>query len=171
MRLIVLNAGKWDNSEIIAEKLKLSHELARLLGFNSYSEKSLATKMAQTPEQVLSFLNNLAERAKPQGEREVAELREYAMTEFGAADLEPWDFAFYSEKLKQHRYSISDEELRPYFPEQKVVAGLFEVLNRLFGMEIKPRAGVEVWDESVMFYDILISAVRYAVVSILIVCP
>ncbi|SUB91466.1 oligopeptidase A [Photobacterium damselae] len=148
------NAGKWDNSEIIAEKLKLSHELARLLGFNSYSEKSLATKMAQTPEQVLSFLNNLAERAKPQGEREVAELREYAMTEFGAADLEPWDFAFYSEKLKQHRYSISDEELRPYFPEQKVVAGLFEVLNRLFGMEIKPRAGVEVWDESVTFYDI-----------------
>jgi len=110
--------------------------------------------MAQTPEQVLSFLNNLAERAKPQGEREVAELREYAMTEFGAADLEPWDFAFYSEKLKQHRYSISDEELRPYFPEQKVVAGLFEVLNRLFGMEIKPRAGVEVWDESVTFYDI-----------------
>lgn len=148
------NAGKWDNTDIISEKLKLSHELARLLGFGSYSEKSLATKMAETPDQVLGFLNDLASRAKPQGEREVAELRDYAASEFGAADLEPWDFAFYSEKLKQHRYSISDEQLRPYFPEHKVVAGLFEVLKRVFGMDVKPRDGVDVWDGSVSFYDI-----------------
>jgi len=148
------NAGKWDNTDIISEKLKLSHELARLLGFGSYSEKSLATKMAETPDQVLGFLNDLASRAKPQGEREVAELRDYAASEFGAADLEPWDFAFYSEKLKQHRYSISDEQLRPYFPEHKVVAGLFEVLKRVFGMDVKSRDGVDVWDGSVSFYDI-----------------
>ena len=148
------NAGKWDNSEIIAEKLKLTHEIARLLGFNTYSEKSLATKMAESTEQVLGFLNDLASRAKPQGEREVAELREYASTEFGAEDLEPWDFAFYAEKLKQHRYSISDEQLRPYFPEQKVVAGLFEVLKRVFGMDVKEREGVDTWHESVKFYDI-----------------
>ncbi|MGF1727450.1 oligopeptidase A [Photobacterium nomapromontoriensis] len=148
------NAGKWDNSDIIAEKLKLNHEIARLLGFNTYSEKSLATKMAETPAQVLGFLNDLASRAKPQGEREVAELREYANCEFGAADLQPWDFAFYAEKLKQHRYSISDEQLRPYFPEQKVVAGLFEVLKRVFGMEVKARDGIETWHESVTFYDI-----------------
>ena len=148
------NAGKWDNSEIIAEKLKLTHEIARLLGFNTYSEKSLATKMAESTEQVLGFLNDLASRAKPQGEREVAELREYASTEFGAEDLEPWDFAFYAEKLKQHRYSISDEQLRPYFPEQKVVAGLFEVLQRVFGMDVKERTGVDTWHESVKFYDI-----------------
>ncbi|RWX54267.1 oligopeptidase A [Photobacterium chitinilyticum] len=148
------NAGKWDNTDIISEKLKLSHELARLLGFGSYSEKSLATKMAETPDQVLGFLNDLASRTKPQGEREVAELRDYAASEFGAADLEPWDFAFYSEKLKQHRYSISDEQLRPYFPEHKVVAGLFEVLKRVFGMDVKPRDGVDVWDSSVSFYDI-----------------
>lgn len=148
------NAGEWDNSEIIAEKLKLSHEIARLLGFNTYSEKSLATKMAESPEQVLGFLNNLAVRAKPQAEREVAELRDYAKTEFGAEDLEPWDFSFYSEKLKQHRYSISDEQLRPYFPEEKAVAGLFEVLKRVFGMDVKLREGVEVWDDTVTFYDI-----------------
>ncbi|WP_318439627.1 oligopeptidase A [Photobacterium leiognathi] len=148
------NAGEFDNTEVIAEKLKLSHELARMLGFNSYSEKSLATKMAESTEQVLGFLNDLADRAKPQGEREVAELRDYARNEFGVETLEPWDFAYYSEKLKQHRYSISDEELRPYFPEKKVVAGLFEVLKRVFGLEIKPRDGVEVWHESVKFYDI-----------------
>ncbi|WP_305420634.1 oligopeptidase A [Photobacterium leiognathi] len=148
------NAGEFDNTEVIAEKLKLSHELARMLGFNSYSEKSLATKMAESTEQVLSFLNDLADRAKPQGEREVAELRDYARNEFGVETLEPWDFAYYSEKLKQHRYSISDEELRPYFPEKKVVAGLFEVLKRVFGLEIKQRDGVEVWHESVKFYDI-----------------
>lgn len=148
------NAGKWDNSEIIAEKLKLTHEIARLLGFSTYSEKSLATKMAETPEQVLGFLNDLASRAKPQGEREVAELREYASAEFGAEQLEPWDFSFYAEKLKQHRYSISDEQLRPYFPEQKVVAGLFEVLKRVFGMNVTERTGVDTWHESVKFYDI-----------------
>ncbi|MCG7584198.1 oligopeptidase A [Photobacterium sp. OFAV2-7] len=148
------NAGKWDNSEIIAEKLKLSHELARLLGFSTYSEKSLATKMAETPDQVLGFLNDLATRAKPQGEREVAELRDYAAAEFGAETLEPWDFAYYAEQLKQHRYSISDEQLRPYFPEHKVVSGLFEVLKRVFGMDVKPRDGVDVWDDSVAFYDI-----------------
>ncbi|MGF1790282.1 oligopeptidase A [Photobacterium profundum] len=148
------NAGEWDNSEIIAEKLKLSHEIARLLGFNTYSEKSLATKMAESPEQVLGFLNNLAVRAKPQAEREVAELRDYAKTEFGEEDLEPWDLSFYSEKLKQHRYSISDEQLRPYFPEKKAVAGLFEVLKRVFGMDVKQRDGVEVWDDTVTFYDI-----------------
>ncbi|GAB3534810.1 oligopeptidase A [Photobacterium alginatilyticum] len=148
------NAGKWDNTDIIAEKLKLSHELARLLGFSTYSEKSLATKMAETPDQVLGFLNDLATRAKPQGEREVAELRDYAASEFGAESLEPWDFAYYAEKLKQHRYSISDEQLRPYFPEHKVVSGLFEVLKRVFGMDVKPRDGVDVWDDSVTFYDI-----------------
>ncbi|PSU32875.1 oligopeptidase A [Photobacterium lutimaris] len=148
------NAGQWDNSEIIAEKLKLTHEIARLLGFNTYSEKSLATKMAETPDQVLGFLNDLASRAKPQGEREVAELRDYASSEFGAEQLEPWDFAFYAEKLKQHRYSISDEQLRPYFPEHKVVAGLFEVLKRVFGMDVTERTGVDTWHESVKFYDI-----------------
>ncbi|EKF9810313.1 oligopeptidase A [Vibrio cholerae] len=148
------NAGKWDNSEIIAEQLKLRHEIARMLGFSTYSEKSLATKMAQTTDQVLGFLNDLASKAKPQGEREVEELRQFAESEFGVKQLELWDITYYSEKQKQHLFEISDEELRPYFPEQKVVNGLFEVLSRLFGMQVKERQGVDVWHESVRFFDI-----------------
>ncbi|HGE6081790.1 TPA: oligopeptidase A [Vibrio cholerae] len=148
------NAGKWDNSEIIAEQLKLRHEIARMLGFSTYSEKSLATKMAQTTDQVLGFLNDLASKAKPQGEREVEELRQFAESEFGVKQLELWDIAYYSEKQKQHLFEISDEELRPYFPEQKVVNGLFEVLSRLFGMQVKERQGVDVWHPSVRFFDI-----------------
>ncbi|EOC7934219.1 oligopeptidase A [Vibrio cholerae] len=148
------NAGKWDNSEIIAEQLKLRHEIARMLGFSTYSEKSLATKMAQTTDQVLGFLNDLASKAKPQGEREVEQLRQFAESEFGVKQLELWDIAYYSEKQKQHLFEISDEELRPYFPEQKVVNGLFEVLSRLFGMQVKERQGVDVWHPSVRFFDI-----------------
>lgn len=148
------NAGKWDNSEIIAEQLKLRYEIAKMLGFNNFSEKSLATKMAETPDQVLSFLNDLAKRAKPQGEQEVQQLREFAEQEFGVSQLELWDIAYYSEKQKQHLFDISDEQLRPYFPEAKVIGGLFEVLKRVFGMSVQERQGVETWHESVRFFDI-----------------
>ena len=148
------NAGTWDNSEIITEQLKLRHEIARMLGFGTYSEKSLATKMAETPDQVLGFLNDLAVKAKPQGEREVEELRQFAEKEFGVSELELWDIAYYSEKQKQHLFEISDEELRPYFPESKAVSGLFEVLRRVFGMTVTEREGVDTWHESVRFFDI-----------------
>ncbi|WP_086981958.1 oligopeptidase A [Vibrio aphrogenes] len=148
------NAGKWDNSEVMAEELKLRHEIARLLGFSSYAEKSLATKMAETPAQVMEFLNNLATKAKPQGEREVEELRQFAEQECGVSELNLWDIAYYSEKQKQKLFQISDEELRPYFPESKVVAGLFEVLNRVFGMTVTEKSGVDTWHESVKFFDI-----------------
>ncbi len=148
------NAGEWDNSEIINEQLKLRHEIARMLGFNTFSEKSLATKMAESPSQVLSFLNDLASKAKPQGEREVEELRQFAKSECGVEELNLWDIAYYSEKQKQKLFQISDEELRPYFPEAKVVSGLFEVLKRVFGMSVKEREGVDTWHESVRFFDI-----------------
>ncbi|MFB9214064.1 oligopeptidase A [Vibrio sinaloensis] len=147
-------AGEWDNSEIINEQLKLRHEVARMLGFNTYSEKSLATKMAESSAQVLGFLNDLATKAKPQGEREVEELRQFANSEFGVEELFLWDIAYYSEKQKQHLFQISDEELRPYFPEQKAVSGLFEVLKRVFGMTVQEREGVDTWHESVRFFDI-----------------
>ncbi|MGY5540042.1 oligopeptidase A [Vibrio brasiliensis] len=147
-------AGEWDNTEIINEQLKLRFEIARMLGFNTYSEKSLATKMAESPSQVLGFLNDLASKAKPQGEREVEELRQFAKSEFGVDELNLWDIAYYSEKQKQHLFQISDEELRPYFPEAKAVSGLFEVLNRVFGMTVKEREGVDTWHESVRFFDI-----------------
>ncbi|WP_299692895.1 oligopeptidase A [uncultured Vibrio sp.] len=148
------NAGKWDNTEIITEQLKLRHEIARMLGFGTYSEKSLSTKMAETPDQVLGFLNDLAVKAKPQGEREVEELRQFAEKEFGVGELNLWDIAYYSEKQKQKLFEISDEELRPYFPESNAVSGLFEVLNRVFGMSVTEREGVDTWHESVRFFDI-----------------
>ncbi|PMN48577.1 oligopeptidase A [Vibrio lentus] len=148
------NAGKWDNTEIITEQLKLRHEIARMLGFSTYSEKSLSTKMAETPDQVLGFLNDLAVKAKPQGEREVEELRQFAETEFGVSELNLWDIAYYSEKQKQNLFEISDEELRPYFPESNAVSGLFEVLNRVFGMSVTEREGVDTWHDSVRFFDI-----------------
>ncbi len=107
------NAGKWDNTGDHHEQLKLRHEIARMLGFSTYSEKSLSTKMAETSDQVLGFLNDLAVKAKPQGEREVEELRQFAEKEFGVSELNLWDIAYYSEKQNRTCSEISDEELRP----------------------------------------------------------
>ena len=149
------NAKEFDNSDIMVELLTLRHELAKLLGFEHYGEKSLATKMAESSSQVFQFLEQLAQKSKNQGQQDFAELEEFTKTEYQVSDLKAWDLAYYSEKLKQKRYSISDEELRPYFPEQTVVNGLFEVVNRLFGIKIKERQGVDVWHKDVKFYDIV----------------
>nr|MBP9642719.1 oligopeptidase A [Budvicia sp.] len=148
------NAGKWDNSDIMAEMLALRYELARLLGFDSYADKSLATKMAESPQQVLDFLNDLAKRARGQGEAELAGLRAFAEKHYGVKELDAWDVTYYSEKQKQHLYSISDEQLRPYFPEQRVVEGLFEVVKRVFGITAKERTGVDTWHPEVRFFDL-----------------
>ena len=148
------NAGKWDNTEIIKQILALRDELAQLLGFDTYADKSLATKMAQSTQQVIDFLTDLATKAKPQGEKELAELKRYAYEFFGASELKPWDIAYYSEKQKQYLYTINDEELRPYFPESRVINGLFEVVQRIFGITAKERHDVEVWDPDVRFFDL-----------------
>lgn len=148
------NAGQWDNSEIMAETLQLRHELAQLLGFKSYADKSLATKMAENPQQVLAFLNDLAERARPQGAQELAELREFTRKHYDVTELEAWDITYYSEKQKQHLYSISDEQLRPYFPEQRVLSGLFEVVKRIYGITAKERHDVDVWNSEVRFFEL-----------------
>lgn len=148
-------AGQFDNSGIIEETLALKHELAQLLDFNNAAEESLATKMAQSPAQVLDFLQDLARRAKPQAEQDLAELTAFAQSEYGVKELAAWDITYYAEKLKQARYAISDEQLRPYFPEHKVLAGLFIVLNKLFGVVVKERSGVDVWHPDVKFYDIV----------------
>ncbi len=148
------NAGKWDNSPVMAEILALRHELAQLLGFDSYADKSLATKMAENPQQVLDFLTDLAKRARPQGEKELAQLRAFAKAEFGVDELQPWDIAYYSEKQKQHLYSISDEQLRPYFPENKAVNGLFEVVKRIYGITAKERTDIDVWHPDVRFFEL-----------------
>lgn len=119
------NAGEFDNSEIMNELLALRHELSQLLGFNNFAEKSIATKMATSTDEVLGFLENLAEKSKKQGQQDLDEVKAFAQAQFGQTELQAWDLPYYSEKLKQNRYAISDEELRPYFPENKVVSGLF----------------------------------------------
>ena len=144
---------QWDNSAVMAEILGLRFELARLLGFNTYADKSLTTKMAENPQQVLDFLYDLAKRAKPQGEKELAQLRDFAR-EQGAGSLEAWDLGYYAEKQKQHLFSINDEALRPYFPEQRVLDGLFEVLQRVFAVTAKERKDVDVWSPEVRFFEL-----------------
>ncbi|MEJ4046723.1 oligopeptidase A [Erwinia sp. SLM-02] len=148
------NAGKWDNSEVMAEELALRHELAQLLGFDSFADKSLATKMAESPAQVIDFLTDLAKRARPQAEQELAELRAFAKKEFGVDELQPWDLTYYGEKQKQHLYSISDEQLRPYFPEQRALSGLFEVVKRIYGITASERKDVDVYHPDVRFFDL-----------------
>jgi oligopeptidase A len=147
-------AGQWDNTDIMADILKLRHELAQLIGFANHAERSLATKMAQTPQQVLDFLNDLSMRSKPIAEKEFAELKAYANEVAGMTELEAWDVTYFAEKLRQQRYSISQEELKPYFPEDKVVSGLFAVVNRLYGLDIKERYDIDVWHKDVRFFDI-----------------
>jgi len=148
------NAGEYDNSAIMSEELALRHELAQLLGFSSYAEKSLATKMAESPEQVFSFLEDLAAKSKPQAEQEVAELKAYAEQKHGISELQAWDFGYYSEKLKQEKYAISDEVLRPYFPADKVLSGLFETVNRLFEITVKEVNDFDSYHSDVRFFEI-----------------
>ncbi len=152
------NAGEFDNSPIMNELLSLRHELALLLDFNNYAEHSIATKMASTTDEVMNFLENLAVKSKLQGEQDISELAEFSKNEFSKVNLQAWDLAYYSEKLKQSRYSISDEELRPYFPKDTVVKGLFKVVHRLFGLAIKQQTDIDVWHPDVNFYDVFDNA-------------
>ncbi|HHW78648.1 MAG TPA: oligopeptidase A [Xanthomonadaceae bacterium] len=149
------NAGQWDNGPVMERILALRHELARLLGFRDYTEYSLATKMADSPDQVLAFLADLAGRAQPQAQKELAELQEFARAQSGIEQLEAWDIGYYSEKLRQHRYHLSQEELRPYFPTTRVLPGLFAVAEKLFGIAIRPLDGVEVWHPDVRVFEIV----------------
>ncbi|MCG7865931.1 MAG: oligopeptidase A [Candidatus Thiodiazotropha taylori] len=148
------DAGKWDNSEVMEQILALRHEQAQLLGYNNYAERSLARKMARTTEEVMSFLTDLAQRSKAQAERELAELTQFASENYGIDQLEAWDIGYYSEKLRQHRHAISQEELKPYFPETRVIPGMFAVVERLYGIRIQSVEGVDTWHPDVRFYEI-----------------
>lgn len=148
------HAGKWDNSQVMEEILSLRHELAQLLGYQTYAERSLVTKMADTPARVLEFLHDLAKRSKPEADKELHELETFARKEHGVDQLEPWDISYYSEKLRQHTYAISQEELKPYFPETSVIPGMFHVVKRLYGIRIQQVDGMDVWHPDVRFYEI-----------------
>ncbi len=148
------HAGQWDNTPVMAEILQLRHELAQLLGFANYAERSLATKMATSTDQVLEFLNDLAKRSLPMAGKDLQEVRDFASREYGADNLESWDITYYSEKLQLHKYAINQEQLKPYFPEHKVVNGMFAVVHRLYGIEIRERKKVDTWHKDVRFFDI-----------------
>jgi len=142
-------AGRWDNSSVMEEILRRRHEAARLLDFPSYAEYALATRMARSVGEVLEFLHELARSARPAALAEFAELEQFAGKELAA-----WDVGFYSERLQRARFAVSQEELRPYFPLPRVLAGLFAVAERLFGVHIREHAGVPSWHADVRFFDI-----------------
>lgn len=148
------HAGQWDNGELMEQILALRHEQAGLLDFANYAERSLARKMAPSTDAVLAFLGDLAERSRPQAERELAELRAFAREEYGVTELEAWDIGYYSEKLRQRRHNLSQEMLKPYFPETRVIPGMFAVVERLYGIRIQEVEGVDTWHPDVHFYEI-----------------
>lgn len=148
------HAGRWDNTPVMDRILALRHESARLLGFNNYAEYSIAPKMAQSTEQVLRFLTDLAERSLAMAKNELEEVRAFAREYHGQNDLEAWDIGYYSEKLRQHRYAISKEDLKPYFPEDRVINGMFQVVRRLYGLDIRELKDMDVWHPTVRFFEI-----------------
>jgi oligopeptidase A len=148
------HAGRWDNTPVMADILRLRHEAAQLLGYANYAERSLATKMAGSTRQVLEFLQDLARRALPIARQELEEVRAYAREQHAVQEIEAWDVTYYGEKLRQQRYAISQEELKPYFPEHRVIEGMFAVVQRLYGLDIVERKGVDRWHPEVRFYEI-----------------
>ena len=142
-----------DNTGLMRELLALRLEEARLLGYETFAQLSLVPKMADSPQQVLEFLHDLARRARPSAERDIAELREFARAELGLADLQPWDMSFAAERLKEKRYSFSEQEVREYFTEPKVLEGLFNIVETLFEVTIRPDSAA-VWHPSVRFFRI-----------------
>jgi oligopeptidase A len=148
------HAGRWDNTPLMEEILALRYEAAQLLGFAHHAERSLATKMAVSPGQVLDFLNDLAARSKAVAERDFAELCAFAHSEYGVTTLQAWDVAYYAEKLRQHKFALSQETLKPYFSAPRVLAGLFAIVHRLYGLEIREREGIDTWHPDVRFFEI-----------------
>ena len=142
----------WDNTPLIKEILKLRREAAQLLGYKSYAEMSLATKMADTPAEVTSFLDGLAQRAKPFARSDMQELTQYA-SKLGINEMQAWDIAFVSEKLREDKYAFSDQEVKQYFPEAQVLLGLFKVVETIFGVHVK-KVQAPVWHSDAAFYEI-----------------
>ena len=146
--------NSFDNKANMNEILELRYELSTLLGFNNYAELSLATKMADSPDNVFRFLNELASRSLPFARREFSELQGFAKKIDQLNELEAWDIAYYSEKLRLEKYNVSQEELRPYFPAPKVLDGMFEIASRLYGIHIVANKEMEVWHKDVLGFDV-----------------
>lgn len=147
-------AGRYDNSAIMEEILRLRHRQAELLGFANYAEKSLATRMAKSVNEVYDFIRGLAARARPRAQEEISALREFARDN-GVDDPQAWDIPFYSERLREARYDVSQEALRPWFPTESVIDGMFRVVEKVFGVRFRVREDVDVWHPDVRFFEIL----------------
>jgi oligopeptidase A len=145
---------QWDNSLIMEQILALRHEKAQLLGFKNYAELSLATKMAKKPEDVMSFLEDLADKSWRQARKDLTELHEFAKQHYGIDDLQSWDLGYYSEKMRQHFYQLSQEEVKAYFPITHVLPGLFSVVEKLYGIQISEITDFETWHRDVRFFQI-----------------
>jgi len=148
------SSGDWDNAPLIDEILQLRQQKAELLGFSHYAELSLATKMAENTEQVVSFLCELAHKSRPFAEKELQALRDFSSQQLGLNDLAAWDIPYASEKLRQHQFSFSQEEVRKYFPRKKVLAGLFQLVEKLYAIKVRD-AVAPVWHEDVQYFEIL----------------
>ncbi len=148
------NASEFDNTPIIEAIMSVREDMASLLGFNNYAELSLANKMAQSPQQVIEFLDDLVAKSHPQAIAEYKELQAYAQDKLGLEKLEPWDVAYAAEKLKQAEYAISDEELRPYFPVPKVMEGLFDIAGKLFNVSFVENKNLSKWHDDVVGYTV-----------------
>lgn len=153
MGVVFSELEKWDNTSNIAQLLKLRDEEAKLLEYRNFAEVSLVPKMAESPEHVIEFLEDLARRARPFAEKDLAELRAFAKSELGIEDMQAWDVAYASEKLREKRYAFSAQEVKEYFPEPKVVEGLFKLVSNLFGVTIQPD-DAPVWHPDVRFFRI-----------------
>ncbi|EAQ65050.1 oligopeptidase A [Marinomonas sp. MED121] len=156
------NANEFDNAPLIDEMLALKKEKAGILGFDNYAELSVATKMADNGQQVIDFLEDLAVKSKPAAAQDLAELSAYVKDEFAVTELEAWDVGYYSEKLREHKYAISQEVLRPYFPIDKALAGLFKVANSLFDVKIREEAEFDTYHEDVKLFTVSKSGVDVA---------
>jgi len=144
---------EWDNTQLMEEIVKLRGEEASLLGFANFGELSLQSKMAESPQQVISFVRELADRARPFAEKDLAELRDFARAELGLDELQAWDIGYASEKLREKRYAFSEQEVKQYFPENSVLPGMFRLVETLYGLQIV-LSTAPVWHDDVRFYDI-----------------
>jgi len=149
------NAGQWDNTAIITETLELRQQLAQLLGFDNYAELSLATKMADSPQRVIDFMEQLASQSSAQAQAEWRDLTEFARQQDGIQQLQAWDVSYYSEKLRQARYRVSQEDIRPYLPVSRALPGLFAVVQRLYGLDIREVETFDSYHPDAQLFEIL----------------
>lgn len=149
------SAGTFDNTTLINEILALRHELAQLLDFNNYAELSVATKMADSSGQVIDFMDDLVSKAREQAKNEFKDLNQFAAEQLNLDKVQPWDVGYLSEKRRQDLYDLSQEDLRPYFPQPKVMQGLFDIVKKLYGMTIEEIKGVDIWHKDVQCYCVV----------------